>query len=165
MIRGLPEVPMGISDPQMRRWAVDMRECVKSLVGTFSPPSPPTNVKVTPQAFGNLIQWTRGLNSDYHEVLIGSTPNIGAAVVQGVGNSAQYFDQVGQVGIKRFYWVRAHKNTGARSPEVATGAATTLASGTGVNPPPAPPATQDPARNTRTGHIDPRTHPGQVNQL
>lgn len=139
--RGVPEVPMGI-EQGLRRHLVDMREIVIQLRESLSPPTVPSNLKVTPQAFSNLVQWTRSLNADFFEVLWSSTPNLQQANIVNVGNSAQWVDQVGNSGITRYYWVRAAKNTGPRSLEIGAATGTTLASGAGVTPPPPPPASQ-----------------------
>jgi hypothetical protein len=133
----------------------DLRQVVVGLRESIVPPTVPTNLQVTAQAFANLVQWTRSINADFYEVLWSSTPNIGAAIIVNVGNSAQWTDPVGQSAITRFYWVRAGKNTGARSEEVGFKSATTLASGTGVTPPKPPPPSQNQALNQRTGRIEP----------
>lgn len=162
MIRGLPEVPFGIKDPQLRQHLIDMRECVKSLMGRLAPPTTPSNPKVTAMPLGNLVQWTRGINSDFHELLISSTPNVGEAQVIDVGDSAQFFDNVGNKNIKRFYWIRSHKFSGPRSLKVFAGSATTLDSTSLVTPPAPPPSSQMQAENIATGHIEPITQPGRV---
>jgi len=162
MIRGLPEVPFGIKDPQMRRWAIDIHECVKTMMGTLAPPAVPSNAKVTAQPLGNLVQWTRGISSDYHELLISSTPSTANAQVIDVGDSAQYFDNVGDTGVNRFYWIRSRKFTGARSLNVFAGNGTTLASTATVTPPTPPPSSQIQAKNQQTGHVEPITQPGRV---
>ncbi len=162
MIRGVPEVPFGIKDPQVRQHLIDMRECVKTLMGTLAPPAVPSNAKVTAQPLGNLVQWTRGISSDYHELLVSSTPSTQKAQVVDVGNSASYFDNIGDTGIQRFYWIRSRKFTGARSLNVFAGKGTTLASTATVTPPIAPPSSQIQALNTQTGHIEPITQPGRV---
>lgn len=162
MIRGVPEVPFAIKDPQLRQFLIDMRECVKTLHGTLAPPAVPSNAKVTAQPLGNLVQWTRGISSDYHELLISSTPSTKDAQVVDVGNSASYFDNVGDSGIQRHYWIRSRKFTGARSLNVFAGNGTTLASTATVTPPTPPPASQIQVQNQQTGHIEPITQPGGV---
>lgn len=150
---GIPEIPMGV-DRQTRRTLIDMRRVLINLRGQNAPPSNPSNVKVTAQAFGNLVQWTRGLNSDFHEVLWNTTSSIAGAHVVNVGDSAEWKDSIGQSGITKFYWVRAAKANGARSVEIAGGSATTLASNVGVNQPAPPPQSQSQYTNLQTGGID-----------
>lgn len=132
-----------------------MRQVVLSLREAQTPPPTPSNLQVTPEAFGNLIQWTRATTSDYSEVLWNTSPDLKTAIVVFVGNSQTWTDNVGQAGIKRWYWVRAGKNSGARSIESAPIAGTTLASGTAVAPPRVPPAGQQQRINTRTGQREP----------
>lgn len=141
---------MGIGS-QLRRALVDQRQVVLAARGTQAVPPAPTNFKVTPQAFANLLQWSRATGSDFTEVLWNTTPNKVTANIVNVGNSAQWTDNVGQTAIKRWYWVRAAKNNGARSIESAAISATTLASGTGVNPPTPPPGGQSQRIIQRTG--------------
>jgi hypothetical protein len=149
--RGIPEVPLNI-DPQHRRFLVDLREMVVQLRENQSPPTVPTNFTVTAQGFQNLLQWTRSINADFFEVLWSSSPLLSSAVVVPVGNAQSWVDSIGQVNIKRYYWVRAAKNTGPRSVEVGPVIATTLASGTGVTPPRPPVPSQTVVQDQRTGY-------------
>jgi hypothetical protein len=158
--RGVPEVPMlPEMHPQVRRFLQDLRESVIELRSTQAPPNPPTNFRLTAQPFGNLLQWTRGTNADFYEVLWSTTSQLAQAQILQVGNSAQYVDHIGQVGIQRFYWVRAAKNTGGRSVEVGPLSGTSLASNAGVNPPDPPPPAQQQPIDQRTGHRTIRNHP------
>jgi hypothetical protein len=149
-IRGIPEVPMGMNG-FTRRQMVDARQVTLALRGAQATPPAPTNFKVTPEAFGNLLQWTRATGSDFTEVFWNTTPNLTTANLVQVGNVAQWVDNVGQSGVLRWYWVRAGKNNGARSLESPAISGTTLASGTGVNPPTPPPAGQQQRIDQRTG--------------
>lgn len=167
--RGIPEVPLlkartivdqkGQShlvleySSELRRHLQDMREVVVQLRANQVPPTVPTNVKVTPEAFSNLVQWTRSVNADYYEVLWAPNSNIANAQVVNVGSSAQWTDNVGNSGVTRFYWVRARKNTGAVSNPSNPLSGTTLASNAGVTPPAPPPQSQNQVIDQRTGHI------------
>lgn len=141
MARGIGEVPtvLKIDDPQLRTLLVNMREQLVNLRASQSPLPVPTNPKVTPIAFANLIEWTRVTNADYYEVLWNATPELKTATVQAVGDSQRWVDNVGQVGVKRYYWVRARRYTGSRSAETQSLSGITLASAAGVNPLPPPP--------------------------
>lgn len=156
----LPEVPMepGISQ-QLRFLLQEMRKRIEGLQGQNAPPGLPSNLRVTPQSFGNLIQWSRGTNADFHEVLWNTVPTVTTAQVIPVQNAAQWQDNVGQSAVKRYYWVRAVKQTAlhavTRTVEVGPIAGTTLASGTGVAPPAPPPSGVNQALNTRTGGREP----------
>lgn len=155
--RGIREVPMpsvrvivdknGVTHrvaeftEQHRQFLVDLRESVIKLRATQGPINPPTNLSATAQAFSNFIQFTRSGNADYYEVLHGTTANIKdpTTVTVDLGNSSQFLDHVGNSGIKKFYWVRARKNTGESSNETGPVIATTLVAATGVTPPTPPP--------------------------
>lgn len=164
MIRGIPEVPLGIKDAALRRHLQDMRECLLEIRSSQAPPNQPSNFKITPQAFGNLIAWTRAVNADFYEVLWNTTPQIKGAVIVSVGNSQQWMDNIGQAAVKRWYWVRSGKNTGARSIEIGPIAGTSLAAGTGVTPPTVPVSHQVPVLDqTRNYNVVPvitdKAHP------
>lgn len=156
----IPEVPMlPDASPQLRRFLVDLRNAVQKQMGAITPPGLPANLKVTPEAFGNLIQWSRGTNADWHEVLWNTQPTVNNANVVPVQNAAQWTDNVGQVGVKRWYWVRAVRQTAlhavTRTVEVGPIAGTTLASNAGVNPPTPPPPGFYQVLNQRTGGREP----------
>lgn len=149
--RHIPEVPRHL-DAATQDLLVAMRETIIQLRNTQAPLSSPTNFKVTPLAFANLLQWTRVINANYYEVLWNTTPNLATANVQGVGDSPSWVDHVGNAGITRYYWVRARKFTGAASVEAGALTGTTLASATGVTPPAPPPAGQIIVVDKSTGH-------------
>jgi len=165
--RGIGEIPLqhvvdGKNvplDPQLRRVLVDLREEVLHLRQRQAVPDAPTNVKATAQAFSNLIQWTRSSDADYYEVLHALTPSLLDPHLQttDVGNSAMWLDHVGQSAIKKFYWVRARKRTGASSLEVGPVNATTLISATGVTPPTPPPPSNILVLDKNTGRVIPYT--------
>lgn len=151
---GIPEVP-GHLDQQTKDLLLALRTQVIKLRSSQSPLPVPTNFKVTPQAFGNLIQFTRVPVADFYEVLWSATPNFNGAQVIDIGNSAQWTDNVGQVNVTRYYVVRARLNTGARSLNTQVKSGTTLASATGVNPPPPPPPSKIIVIDATTGHAVP----------
>lgn len=156
--RGIPEVPLDPTDPksaeQVRQFLRDIRQAVVDLRGPKSPPTVPTNFKVTPLAFGNLLQWTRGVNADGTEVLWNSTASLAGAVVIDAGSGNQHVDYVGNSGIKRFYWVRSYDaHAPVRSIEAGPLAGTTLASGTGVTPPAPPPTGGQIVTDVTTGEL------------
>lgn len=166
MQRGIPEVPLLVTSkiidrdgrqhivlrdsPELRRFLVDMRQIVKSLQGSKSIPTIPSNLVATALGFGVIVQWTRSVDADFHQVLWATQPTIINANVVDVGNSAQWTDYIGQSGITRYYWVRA-VNSAGRSTELGPAKATTLAAGTGVAPPPPPPPAQQQVTNQQTG--------------
>lgn len=160
LIQRLPEVPMGPElSQQHRNFLVELRKTVLQLQGVAAPPGLPANLKVTPQSFGNLIQWSRGTGADFHEVLWNTKPTIINAQVVPVQNAAQWQDNIGKNGVQRWYWVRAVKQVAlhavTRTVEVGPISGTTLASGTGVTPPTPPPSGVNQALNERTGGREP----------
>jgi hypothetical protein len=164
--RRLPEVPMdfGKNDSE-RRVVSEMRQAIVDLRGPQAPPGIPTNFVVTPLAFGNLLQWTRGINADGTNVYWNSKPTLAGAVLIDVGNSHQHVDYVGNANVKRYYWVQSYDShvqfNGATSIEVGPVAGTTLASGTGVNVPAPPPAGATQVTNVQTGQVSDRYQPGR----
>lgn len=164
MTRGIGELPIGSrlgSQGQSgsifeRRMMQDVRQQTLSIRSVQAPPAQPTNLKVTAQAFGNLLQWTRSGDADGYDVFVSTTPDSTSAQIMDVGNTATYLDHVGNSGIKHWYWVRATKrNNGLKSGIVGGLSATTLASNMGVTPPtpPAPSVTQ--AVDLKTGKTTP----------
>lgn len=148
---GIPEVPMHL-DQSTRDLLIALRTQVIKLRSSQVPLPAPTNFKVTAQAFGNILQWTRVPVADYYEVLWSNTANFNGAQVIDVGNSAQWTDPVGQANVTRYYAVRARLNTGARSLNTPTIKNTTLASTPGVAPPVPPPPSKILVIDQSTGH-------------
>jgi hypothetical protein len=164
--RRLPEVPIDFGKNNAeRQLLVELRQSVVDLRGPHAPPTAPTNFKVTPMAFGNLLQWTRGVAADGTHVFWNSTPSLARAVLIDVGLSHQYVDFVGNVGVKRYYWVQSYDSHiqfhGAVSVEVGPVAGTTLAAGTGVNVPTPPPPGQVQVTQSQTGQVSDRYQPGR----
>ncbi len=156
----LPEVPLDKNmSAATRNFLSEVRKSFEQLRGTLAPPALPSNLKVTPQAFGNLIQWSRGTGSDFHEVLWNTVPTIINAHVVPVSNGAQWTDNIGQSNVKRYYFVRGVKQVAphayTRTIEVGPIAGTTLASNAGVAPPAPPVPGVNQALNTRTGGREP----------
>lgn len=135
---GIPEVP-GHLDQQTQIFLTALRQQVIKLRSSQAPVTTPHNFKVTPQAFGALIQFSRVFGADYYEVLWSNSPNLNGAQIIDIGDSAQWTDNVGQAGVVRWYAVRARLNTGARSPNTPVIKSTTLAAAAGVAPPLPPP--------------------------
>lgn len=156
--RGIPEVPMDLTaHEELRQFLLNMRQAVVDLRGPQSQAGAamtgPSNLKVTPQSFGNLIQWTRGLHADGTEVLWNSTPSLANAVVVDVGSSQQHVDMVGAANVKRYYWVRSYDHhSKSVTTEVGPISGVTLASGSAVAFPTPPPAGQSLVTDSTTGH-------------
>lgn len=145
--------------PQHQALLVDMREQILQMRQRLTVPDIPSNPKATGQAFSNVIQWTRSSDADYYEVEHSLTPSLSDPNLQitAVGNSAQWVDHVGNSGIKKFYWIRARKYTGASSREAGPVNATTQASAAGVSPPTPPPPSNILVVDKTTGRVVPYT--------
>lgn len=155
-----PEVPLLPGHPpQLRNFLVEVRKTLIQLQGTVASPGLPLNLKVTPQAFSNTIQWSRGYGADYHEVLWNTVPTVNNANVVPVQNGQQWTHNVGQSGQKFYYWVRAVKQAAphaiTRTIELGPIAGTTLASNAGVAPPVPPPSGVNQVLDQRTGGREP----------
>lgn len=164
--RRLPEVPLDFGkNMQERQFVLELRQAIIDLRGPHSAPTAPSNFKVTPLAFANLLQWTRGVNADGTHVLWNTKPTLEGAVLVDVGLSHEYRDYVGNNGVTRYYWIQSYDAQSQfhslTSVEVGPIAGTTLAAGVGVNTPPPPPAGQQQTTNTKTGQIIDRYQPGR----
>lgn len=154
MPRGIGEAPLdGSMTPLQRRVYQDMRQQLISLRGTQAPPALAKNIVVTPQAFSNLLQFTRAFDADRYEVRHSQSanPNDPSTVIVDIGSTNQWVDQVGNTGITKTYWIRSVKNNGVMSQWSAPFSGQTLASGTGVTPPTPPPSGQGIVVDQQTG--------------
>lgn len=148
--RGIREIPVNI-DPDLRNFLQDLQQQVKALRSTQTPLPIPSNFKVVPTAFGNILNWTRVVGAEYYNVLWSPTPNMNKATIQGVGDSQQWHDHVGNVGITRYYAIQAKRYTGAGSVLTPVLSGVTLAAATGITPPVPPPASHIVVIDVRTG--------------
>jgi hypothetical protein len=146
-------------DPNELNLLTNMRQQVTQLTARLAIPDPPTNLKATAQAFANFIQFSRSGDADYYEITMALKPNLNdpSVVIKDIGNSNSYSDQIGNVGITKYYWVRARKMTGASSIQVGPVKATTLASATGSNQPNPPAAGNILVLDASTGTLLPYT--------
>lgn len=164
--RHLPEVPIDFGkNIQERQFVVELRQQVEELRGPREAPSAPTNFVVTPLAFANLLQWTRGVNADGTHVYWNTTPTLAGAVLVDVGLSQQHVDLVGNTGITRYYWVQSYDSHSqfheSGSIEVGPLKGTTLAAATGVTPPAPPPQGQRMTTQAKTSQTIDRFQPGR----
>ena len=167
--RRLPEVPGDFGKNKAERdLLVEMRQAVIDLRGPQTPPTAPTNFKVTPMGFANLLQWTRGINADGTHVYWNSKASLAGAVQIDVGSSHQHLDYVGSAGVTRYYWIQSYDSQvqfhGSGSVEVGPVAGTTLASGTGVAVPTPPPPGQQQVTQGQTGQVIDRYQPARGNR-
>lgn len=146
---GVPEVPPG----NFGRQAFDewVRNTLLSLQAAIIPPADITNGRATPLAGAIQVDFTRS-DGDAYVLYWNTTPSINGATRIDLGTANKYVDNIGDVGIKRWYSIRAKKGpvNGNLSPWLT---ATTLALGTATTPPTPPPATATPFTDQETDSI------------
>lgn len=154
MPTGIREVPNDFPAHQ-RNFLSDLRNAVVRLQSSVTPTRPPTNLKVTPIAAANVIQFTRS-DGDAYVVYSSPTADITKATAYQIGSVQQFTEQLGAGGVKRFYWVSAVKAaTGTTSALTGPVSATTLAIGAAATVPTPPPATDSPETDASTGGKSP----------
>lgn len=116
--------------PGLDGYLSDLDQIVRPQLSAVPAPQPVTNLKVTPLAGAVLVQFTRS-NATNFRLYMGSSPDQSKASIVDLGTNNQYSDNVGQGGVKRYYWVQAI-TPNALSPSSTTGpvSATSLALGT-----------------------------------
>lgn len=100
--------PMNI-DGALRRHLISMMDAVKRLQGQIAVSAIPPTFTVTPKAGGNKLNWTRSDATTY-TVYWATTPDFDKSNSVDVGQSAEWTDEVGQVAVTRWYWVRGKTN-------------------------------------------------------
>lgn len=152
---GIPEVPSSFSVAE-RLFLSHLRNNVIQLLPSRVPPRAPTNLKVTPVAGGNYIQFTKSDGDDY-VVYAGSTGELAKATPNDVKLSSAYVDNIGQGGVARFYWVKAKKQGQPDSDILGPVSGVTLALNVPTVVPPAPPLSDSPSNdiegNIRYGSV------------
>lgn len=136
-----------------QQFLTDLRNAVLELQGSHSPANIPTNLKVTPVAGGNVVQFTRGTNAAGHTLYMASFPNFAAATPVQLGQNAQHIDSVGIGGVLRYYWVRSFDGTGKGSTLVGPISSRTLALGATATVSKPPPPSSPLAVDATTGQL------------
>lgn len=126
---------------------------IKSLQPTVIPPTPPSNLKVTPKAGGNIIQFTRS-NGDTYALYKNQQPTLNLATRVDLGRASQYVDDVGAADITVFYWIFA-KTGQLISTVVGPTSGKTLALNATITPPTPPPASQTPTHSDTDNQVVP----------
>jgi hypothetical protein len=140
MKRALPEVPAHL-DSATRIFLTQMRNAVIDMQKGATPPDAVTNLRAIPIAGGVIIQFTRPLNADSYTLYWNKLPEIGSATPVDIGAAAQYQDNIGDGGVRRYYFIKA-KRSGMESLPAGPVTATSLALNTpAVVPDPPPPST------------------------
>lgn len=149
--QGIPEVPTNL-DPTLRNFLTEVRKAVKRLESTVVPPNPATNLKCTAKALGVIVQFTRS-DADAYILYFNDTPSLNGARRIDLGLASEYTDEIGQENFTRYYWIKPKKGQTEGS-ILGPVKATTLAAGTTITPPAAPPATQTPTTSDETRNVE-----------
>lgn len=151
MDTGLKRVPPGLP------WELDdilqnFRAVLAHLQDALIPPGYVSNFAVTPAAGANIIGFTRSDGTNY-VLYVNTTPSINGSTRIELGQANRYTDNLGQGAVKRYYAVKAKKGAvqGDVGPWVS---GTTLALGTAITTPIAPPSTELPFTDQQTEAIE-----------
>lgn len=127
---------MGL-DLATRDFLQSLRDAVIEAQGSLAPPEAVENLRVTPIAGGNLVEFTR-TNAVSYVLFWNTVPNFNTASPIPIQLDARYEHIIGAGSVKIHYWIRARQPSGQ---EVIVGpeSGITLALGTPVTPP-TPPA-------------------------
>lgn len=147
---GISEVPNHLDVPT-RRFLTQIRNAILKGQESRTPPTNPSNVKVTPIGGGNIIQFSRGSDADNTILYIGTTADFGSAVPVPLGLAVQYTDNVGQGGVTKWYWLKSMRGLLQAPAAVGGYSGATLALGTGVSVPAPPPPSDVPVVDGKTG--------------
>lgn len=149
---GIPEAPHDLPWHWREAWNA-MRNAILELRPSQIPPTPPTNVTVTPMAGGNLVQFTRS-DGDQYVLYWNDIPSVNGSIRIDLGQANEYLHEIGAVGVRIYYWIKAKKG---QMESVLSGVktGTTLALGTVVVPPEPPAASEFPVTSDETGEILP----------
>ena len=144
---GMPEIPGGLS-LDMDRFLRGMRTAFINLQNALLPPTIVSNLRATPAAGANIVDFTRS-DGDAYTLYVNATASVDGSLRVDLGTANRYTDDLGQGGIKRYYAVKAKKGSviGTLSGWVS---ATTLALGTAITTPVPPPATEFPFLDQET---------------
>ncbi len=125
---------------------------IQNLQASFIPPTTVTNLRVTPQPGGNLIDFTRS-DGDSYTLYINTTGSIDLATRVRLGASNRYTHTVGLAGVLYYYAVKANK--GALSGDVSPWVSgTTLGLAVPAANPEPPPATEFPFLDQETNSVE-----------
>lgn len=104
---GRPTLPVGVPLDQ-QSFNLWVWNAINNLQTALLPPSTVTNLRVTPQPGGNLIDFTRS-DGDTYTLYINSTPSINGAERVRIGASNRYNHNVGIGAVLFYYAVKAVK--------------------------------------------------------
>lgn len=131
-ITTMPALPQ-IADPQLQQWAQGIHDVVSGLQAATLAPNAPSDLRVTPIAGGNVVQFTRS-NAQSYTLYAGSSPDQSTATQVTLGTSNTYTENLGTPGTLRYYWVVGLSQSGTPSTLLGPKSGTTLALGTPAAP-------------------------------
>jgi hypothetical protein len=120
---------------------------------SFQEAQPVTNLQVNPIAGGNNVRFTRS-NGDEYVLYWGTTPNFSTANGVGLGQNADYNDDIGKAAVTRHYWVVSRKQGVDDSAPVGPKSGTTLGLATETTLPAPPVGSDQPATDELRGRIE-----------
>lgn len=147
----LPSVPYDL-DPRLRIFLQEVKNAIESTSPDTEPLDTVTNLRVTPIAGGNKIQFTKS-NGEAYTLYIGTTQDITQAYAQGIGSQSEYDHIVAAAAVTRYYWVVTNATNKKDSLPAGPISGTTLALNTPVVIP-TPPPMYDPGRRRPDTYID-----------
>lgn len=152
-IISMPALPQ-ISDPQLQQWAQGIHDVVSGLYAATVAPNPPSDLRITPIAGGNVIQFTRS-NAQSYSLYLGGSPDQSIATQVDLKSSNSYTDNLGLGGTLRYYWVVGLSQSGQPSTLLGPKSGTTLALGTPASPLPIVAASYAQVYDTTLGRYRP----------
>lgn len=158
-------------DPGLYSHLLEMHKVVSHLVETRYPPSQASNLRVTPIALGNHIEFTRSPDATGHTLLISSSPNwvadgLTPGLAVDLGDSNVFNDNTGQAGLARYYWVRPRRGDLYRDPPLGPIKGVTLGAAATITLPKSPPPGQLVTTSDLSGKttfLQPLGGPGRFN--
>jgi len=147
----ISEIPSQMDWKTLRKILVEMRSGIHSVAAVTDPPRPVKNLTATAMAGSILIMFTR-TDGDNYVLYWNTTPSLNGSTRIELGNRGEYTDNIGDAGIKRYYFVRAKKRNGMESSIVGPVFATSLALNITITPPTRPPAVDEFVRSDEVGY-------------
>lgn len=159
---GIPEIPIQNDWPGLRRALSEMRNVLRGQQASQNnpvaaassianvPARPITNLRITPVAGGNVVDFTRS-DGDTYTLYWSTSKDFALAVTVELGQSNTYNDNLGSGGVTRYYWIRARRQNGQDSSLVGPVAGMALTLGSATTLPKPLPATDFPAMDRSRG--------------
>lgn len=150
---GIGSVPTTL-DPTTRTFLAQVKNAVVKISGSPVAARQVTNLKVTPGAFSNTIQYTM-TDADTYTIYASPTNDISQSAILDAGKSNEFNHFVGAAGVTRFYWVQACVNSVEKNSDpVGPVSGVSLASGASAPVPLPPPSPDIPVVDLTTGKVN-----------